>query len=227
MISKPITVLLAEDHVVVRQGLSSLLSSDAAFRIVGGARTGREAVVLARTLHPDVILMDIAMPVLNGMEATRQIMMADPKARVLILSAHSEDEYIQRLCAVGAAGFLEKQSSAEILTQAIREVARGNTFFSPSIARRLHKNDQGPVDREGKRKANAARLTPREAEVLQLVAEGSANKQVAADLRISVKTVEKHRQSLMTKLGLHNTASLTRYAIAAGVITGAVHVTII
>lgn len=225
--AKPITVLLAEDHVVVRQGLSALLGSDAAFHIVGGARTGREAVDLARTLRPDVILMDIAMPVLNGMEATRQIIGENPKARVLILSAHSEDEYIQRLCAVGAAGFLEKQSSAEILTQAIREVARGETFFSPSIARRLRAKSRGPVDRDGRPKANAARLTSREAEVLQLVAEGAANKQVASALRISVKTVEKHRQSLMKKLGLHNTASLTRHAIATGVITGGVQVTII
>jgi DNA-binding NarL/FixJ family response regulator len=225
--SKPITVLLAEDHVVVRQGLSALLGADGRFHIVGGARTGREAVDLARTLRPDVVLMDIAMPVLNGMEATRQIMEANPKARVLILSAHSDDEYIQRLCAVGAAGFLEKQSSAEILTQAIQEVAGGKKFFSPSIARRMRAKDHGPVDRDGLLKANAARLTTREAEVLQLVAEGSANKQVAATLGISVNTVEKHRQSLMTKLGLHNTASLTRYAIATGVISGGVQVTII
>lgn len=227
MKSKPITVLIAEDHTVVRQGLSALLSADAAFQIVGGARSGREAVNQARTLHPDVILMDIAMPVLNGMEATRQIVAANPSARVLILSAHSEDEYIQRLCAAGASGFLEKQSSAEILTQAIREVARGEKYFSPSIARRMKAKNEGPQDREGRPKANAARLTTREAEVLQLVAEGSANKQIAATLGISVKTVEKHRQNLMEKLNLRNTASLTRYAIATGVIAGGVKVTII
>lgn len=227
MKTKPITVLIAEDHIVVRQGLSALLNADAAFQIVGGARTGREAVNQARTLHPDVILMDIAMPILNGMEATRQIVAADPSARVLILSAHSEDEYIQRLCAAGASGFLEKQSSAEVLTQAIREVAGGEKFFSPSIARRMKLKNEGPQDREGQLKANAARLTTREAEVLQLVAEGSANKQMAATLGISVKTVEKHRQNLMEKLNLRNTASLTRYAIATGVIAGGVKVTII
>lgn len=227
MKSKPITVLIAEDHTVVRQGLSALLNADDAFKIVGGARTGREAVNQARTLHPDVILMDIAMPVLNGMEATRQIVAANPSARVLILSAHSEDEYIQRLCAAGASGFLEKQSSAEILTQAIREVARGEKYFSPSIARRMKAKNEGPQDREGRPKANAARLTTREAEVLQLVAEGSANKQIAVTLGISVKTVEKHRQNLMDKLNLRNTASLTRYALATGVIAGGVKVTII
>jgi DNA-binding NarL/FixJ family response regulator len=224
---KPITVLLAEDHAVVRQGLSALLNADGHFQMVGGARTGREAVDLAESLRPDVILMDIAMPILNGLEATRQILAANPAARVLILSAHSDDEYIKRLCAAGVAGFLEKQSSAEILTQAIREVAAGRTFFSPSIARRLRDQAAQPRDRNGLARINAARLTAREAEVLQLVAEGSANKQIAAVLGISIKTVEKHRQHLMDKLNIHDTAGLTRHAIASGVIESSVQLTII
>jgi DNA-binding NarL/FixJ family response regulator len=224
---KKITVLLAEDHSVVRQGLCALLNADGHFKMVGEARTGREAVEKAKALRPDVILMDIAMPVLNGLEATRQIITANPAARVIILSAHSDDEYIERMTAVGAVGFLEKQTSADVLTKAIREVANGNNFFSPSIAKRISNDLSKPRDRDGLVKANATRLTSRESEVLQLVAEGSANKQVAAALGISIKTVEKHRQHLMDKLNIHDTAGLTRYAISAGVIENSVQLTII
>jgi len=223
---KPITVLLAEDHAIVRQGLCALLDQDGHFKMVGEARTGREAVEMTRALRPDVILMDIAMPVLNGLEATRQILAANPAAKVVILSAHSDDEYIERMIDVGVVGFLEKQTSAEILTKAIRVVAGGATFFSPSIARRLNTGAR-PRDRDGLLKPNGARLTSRESEVLQLVAEGSANKQVAAELSISIKTVEKHRQHLMDKLNIHDTAGLTRYAIAAGVIESSVQLTIV
>ena len=222
-----ISVLLADDHAIVRQGLSALLSADGHFRMVGQARTGREAVEMALTLLPDVILMDIAMPVLNGLEATRQILAANPQAKVVILSAHSDDEYIERMRSAGVAGFLEKQTSAEILTKAIREVASGKVFFSPSIAKRIAAAVERPRDREGMLKANGNRLTARESEVLQLVAEGSANKQVAASLGISIKTVEKHRQNLMDKLNIHDTAGLTRYAISAGVIESSVQLTII
>jgi len=225
--TKKITILLADDHAIVRQGLSALLNADGHFSMVGQARTGREAVEMARTLRPDVILMDIAMPVLNGLEATRQILAADPTAKIVILSAHSDDEYIERMRSAGVAGFLEKQTSAEILTKAIREVASGKIVFSPTIARRLEKDQTLPRDRDGQLKANGSRLTAREAEVLQLVAEGSANKQVAATLGISIKTVEKHRQNLMDKLHIHDTAGLTRYAISAGVIESSVQLTIV
>jgi DNA-binding NarL/FixJ family response regulator len=225
--SKPITVLLAEDHAIVRQGLCALLNVDGHFRMVGEARNGREAVEMARTLKPEVILMDIAMPVLNGLEATRQILRANPAAKIVILSAHSDDEYIERMRAAGVAGFLEKQSSAEILTKAIQEVARGKTYFSPAIVKRLGHDSGHTLDRDGMVKVGSNRLTTREAEVLQLVAEGSANKQVAAELGISIKTVEKHRQHLMNKLNIQGTAGLTRYAIAAGVIESSVQLTII
>jgi DNA-binding NarL/FixJ family response regulator len=224
---KKITVLLADDHAIVRQGLTALLNTDGHFIMVGQATNGREAVEMAHKLKPDVILMDIAMPVLNGMEATRQILAANATAKVVILSAHSDDEYIERMRAAGVAGFLEKQTSAEILAKAIREVAKGNVFFSPSIAKRLRDTENQPRDREGLLKANGSQLTAREAEVLQLVAEGSANKQVAAQLGISIKTVEKHRQNLMDKLNIHDTAGLTRYAISAGVIESSVQLTII
>jgi DNA-binding NarL/FixJ family response regulator len=224
---KQITVLLAEDHAIVRQGLCSLLRADGHFLVVGEARTGREAVEMARTLRPDVILMDIAMPVLNGLEATRQILVANPAAKVVVLSAHSDDVYVERMNEAGVVGFLEKQTSAEILTKAIHEVVAGHTFFSPAIARRRRADQSKPRDRDGLLKAHGARLTSRESEVLQLVAEGSANKQVAAELGISIKTVEKHRQHLMDKLKIHDTAGLTRYAIAQGIVESDVQVTII
>jgi DNA-binding NarL/FixJ family response regulator len=224
---KQINVLLVEDHVVMRQGLRSLLNTDGRFVIVGEARTGREAVKMVRALTPDVILMDIAMPVLNGLEATRQILAANPAAKVLVLSAYSEHAYVERMCAVGVVGFLEKQTSAEILTKAIHLVASGKRFFSPTIAKRLRIEASKPLDRNGLPKANGYRLTSRESEVLQLVAEGWANKQIAAELGISIKTVEKHRQHLMDKLNIHDTAGLTRYAIAAGIIESSIHLTII
>jgi DNA-binding NarL/FixJ family response regulator len=224
---KQITVMLAEDHAVVRQGLCALLNADGRFKMAGEARNGREAVEMAKTLRPDVILMDIAMPGLNGLESTRQILAANPAAKVLILSAHSDDEYIERTRASGVAGFLEKQTSAEILTKAIIEVAKGNNFFSPSIAKRMGDDPSRPRGRDGLLKSNGTRLTSRESEVLQLVAEGSANKQVAGELGISIKTVEKHRQHLMDKLNIHDTAGLTRYAIAAGVIESSVQLTIV
>ena len=225
--TKQITVLLAEDHAIVRQGLIALLNADGSFKLAGEAKNGQEAVKLALSMRPDVILMDIAMPVLNGLEATRQILAANPAARIIILSAHSEDVYVDRMNEVGAAGFLEKQTSAEILAKAIHEVAKGNPFYSPSIAKRLQATQNKPRDRDGLIKAHGNRLTSRETEVLQLVAEGSPNKQVADSLGISIKTVEKHRQHLMDKLNIHDTAGLTRYAISAGIIESSVQLTII
>jgi DNA-binding NarL/FixJ family response regulator len=225
--AKQITVLVAEDHIIVRQGVCAVLKADGHFTIVGEARSGREAVEMAKTLRPDVVLMDIAMPVLNELEATRQILSADPTARVVILSAHSDDMYLECSQAAGVVGFIEKHGSAEILIQSIREVAKGSTFFSPAIVKRSRDEQNKPRDRHGLLKANSIHLTSREAEVLQLVAEGSANKQVAAELGISIKTVEKHRQHLMEKLNIHDTAGLTRYAIAVGVIECSVQLTII
>jgi len=225
--TKQITVLLAEDHVVVREGLSSLLNVDGRFRILGEARTGRQAVEMAQVLRPEVVLMDIAMPVLNGLEATKQILATDPAAKVLILSAYSDDEYISRASAAGAIGFLEKQTSSEILIKAIHEVAKGKPFFSPTIAKRKRKAQNKDRSRNGLLKASSALLTSRELEVLQLVAEGSANRQIALELGISIKTVEKHRQNLMDKLSIHDTAGLTRFAIATGVIENSVRLTIV
>ncbi|MFA5192801.1 MAG: response regulator transcription factor [Verrucomicrobiia bacterium] len=224
---KRITVLLAEDHTVVREGLRRLLLAEHDIAVVGEAATGRQAVALAKSLRPAVIVMDIAMPRLNGLEATRQIRKAVPDTKVLILSAHSDDAYVEQLTALGAAGFLVKQTSSHVLSQAIREVQKGNTFFSPSIAKRLRDADEQPARRAERLKKHAAGLSSRELETLQLIAEGQANKQVAAELGISVKTVEKHRDHLMKKLDIHDTAGLTRYAIAAGIVESTVQLTVV
>ncbi len=215
---KKITVLLADDHTIVLQGLCKLLESDHDIKVVGQAVTGREAVALAQKLRPDIIIMDIAMPLLNGLEATRQILQANPAAKVLILSGHSDDAYIERTSALGAVGYLIKQTTGQFLAEAIREVAKGNTYFSPSITERRLAMEQKSASRKGRPAGSASRLTAREAEVLQLVAEGKSNKQVATELDISIKTVEKHRDHLMQKLGIHDTAGLTRYAVEIGVI---------
>lgn len=215
---KRITVVLAEDHTIVREGLRALLEAEDDIEVIGEAQTGREAVQLARRLQPAVIVMDIAMPLLNGVEATRQILRDVPATKILILSAHHDDEYVEQLTLLGAAGYLIKQASADFLARAIREVSKGKSFFSPAITKRLRHLEQGALDRGGRLRRRGARLTSREVEVLQLIAEGKANKQTAAELSISVKTVEKHRQHLMDKLDLHDTAALTRYAIAAGII---------
>jgi DNA-binding NarL/FixJ family response regulator len=224
---KKITVLLAEDHMVVREGFRKMLELESDFEIVGEAQDGRKAVALAKKLHPEVVLMDIAMPLLNGLEATRQIIKDRPVAKVLMLSAHSDDAYVTNAIESGARGFLLKQTSAHDVCRAIREIQNGKTFFSPSISKRLdHFKPQlsGRARIPGKK---AADLTSREIEVLQLIAEGKANKQTASELGIGLKTVEKHREHLMEKLDIHDTAGLTRYAISAGIIESSVQLTIV
>ena len=192
-----IKVLLADDHIVVRQGLRALLMSEEDIEIVGEADNGRQAIQQVKKLMPDVAIIDIAMPVLNGLEATRQITRAVPSTKVLILSSYSDDEYVQQLTEAGAAGYLVKQTAATDLLKAIREAYRGNAYFSPSIAKRLrdHCREAFVTGQPVKRRSDY--LTAREAEVLQLIAEGRANKQIAAELCISIKTVEKHRQQVM------------------------------
>ena len=212
--------------MIVREGLRVLLEAEGDIEVVGEAQTGRQAVQLAKKLRPAVVVMDIAMPQLNGLEATQRILKVVPATRVLILSAHGDDGYLRQVVMLGAAGYLIKQTSAHVLSEAIREVQKGNTFFSPSIANRLRSLSLNSPDGCRSLKKKGA-LTSRELEVLQLIAEGKANKQIARGLGISIKTVEKHRQHLMRKLDLHDTAGLTRYAIAAGIIESSVQVTII
>jgi DNA-binding NarL/FixJ family response regulator len=195
--------------------------------VVGEAQDGRQAVALAEKLRPDVVLMDIAMPRLNGLEATRQILKAFPATKVLMLSAHNDDAYVDTAIASGAVGFLLKQSSSNEVCRAIREVFGGKTFFSLPISRRLnHLRPQLP-GHGGLSRQEIAPLTAREMEVLQLIAEGKANKEAASELGINIKTVEKHREHLMQKLDIHDTAGLTRYAISAGIIESSVQLTIV
>ena len=224
---KQITVLLAEDHTVVREGLRKMLQLEDCFEVVGEAQDGRQAVALAKKHRPNVVLMDIAMPLLNGLEATRQVLKANPDIKVLILSAHSDDAYVKNAAESGAVGFLLKQTSAHEVCRAIQEVQKGNTFFSPSISKRFDRLNPPASVRAGEPKKKAVALTSREMEVLQLIAEGKANKETASELGIGIKTVEKHREHLMEKLNIHDTAGLTRYAIGAGIIESSVQLTIL
>src|ERR1041384_7816152 len=180
---KQITVLLAEDHQIVREGFRSLLKHEDDIEVIGEAETGRQAVQLTKKLRPAVVVMDIAMPLLNGLEATRQIRKALPNTKVLFLSAHSDDAYVDQVAVLGATGFLLKQTSSENLATAIREVQKGNSFYSHSISKRVQKRARKSAER-GASKKNGNSLSSREVEVLQLIAEGKANKQISAELGV-------------------------------------------
>jgi DNA-binding NarL/FixJ family response regulator len=211
-----ISVLIADDHTFIREALRSLLDGDHDIRVVGEADNGRKAMELALELQPDVLLMDVGMPKLNGLEAARQIRKLAPNVRVILLTAFGYDQYIQQMVDADIHGYVIKDSPSNLLNHAIHEVMKGNRFFSPTISRRMKTiYDELPLSSDA---SKAMKLTSREIEVLQLIAEGAANKQIAGELNISIKTVEKHRQNLMDKLRIHETASLTRYAISTGVI---------
>ena len=212
-----IAVLLADDHPVVREGLRALLAVEQDMEIVGEAQDGRQAVELARKTSPDVVVMDLAMPVLNGLEATRKLLERAPTTRVLVLSSYADDECVTQLTQAGATGYLTKQAAGNDLAQAIRAVRRGKAFYSPDIAKRLQDRDSAsPTAGQLPKKKRV--LTDREREVLQLIAEGFSNKEIASELGISIKTEEKHRQAAMNKLDIHETAGLTRYAISRGMV---------
>ena len=224
---KRITVLLAEDHTVVREGFRRILELEDDFEVVGEAEDGRQAVAMVKKLRPAVVVMDIAMPVLNGLEATRQILKAVPSTRILILTAHNDEAYVKSATESGAVGFLLKQASARVLSEGIREVNKGHTFFGPFITKLIPERERKSLDRAGRSKPRKGRLTTREMEVFQLIAEGKANKQIAAELGIGMKTVETHRERLMEKLNIHSIAGLTRLAVAMGIIEHNVQLTII
>ncbi len=217
----PISVLLADDHTLMRQGVRALLEAQPDLKVLGDAEDGRRAVTMARELSPDVIVMDIAMPQLSGLEATRQILRDTPGAKILILSSYGDEEYVHQLADAGACGYLIKQTAATDLIKAIHEAYKGNAFFSPTISRRLLDYYRGAIVKGRPLRRQVEQLTSREQEVLQLVAEGYGNKQIAAALFLSIKTIEKHRQNLMNKLNIHEIAGLTRYAITHGIVEDA------
>src|ERR1044071_2218510 len=214
--AKKISVMLADDHTIVRQGLRLLLEAADDIKVIGEVDNGREAVQAAKKLKPDVVVLDVVMPTLNGVEATRQIVKEVPETKVLILSSYSDDERVLQLIEEGATGYLVKQTAGNDLLNAIREASKGNAYFSPSISRRLLEQCRNSLS--GGTPKRRSILTTREAEVLQLIAEGHPNKQIADQLSISIKTVEKHRQQVINKLNIHDIAGLTRYAISKGMI---------
>jgi DNA-binding NarL/FixJ family response regulator len=211
-------VLLAEDHTIVRKGLRSLLETQAGIEVIGEAQDGREALLKAEQLHPDIVLMDITMPGLNGLEATRQIKKRFPEVKVLILTVHSSEEYIREILRAGASGYLVKQAAPNELIAAIEAIQRGESYLSPSVSRKVVReyvqHAAGSADAD-----TYERLTDREREVLQLIAEGNSTRDIAELLHLSVKTAETHRARLMRKLDIHSTAELTQYAIRRGVIS--------
>jgi DNA-binding NarL/FixJ family response regulator len=215
---KTITVLLADDHNIVRAGMRALLETAEDIQIVGEAANGQQALSETKRLQPDVVLMDLAMPLMNGAEAARRITEQAPASKVLILSSYSDFQRVMSVIRSGVTGYLMKESASEDLLMAIRETAAGNTFFSPVICERLLTQWRGTSPDAIADAATAPKLTNREIDVLQLIAEGYLSKQIAGILSISTKTIEKHRSTLMFKLARHNIARLTRYAMATGVI---------
>jgi DNA-binding NarL/FixJ family response regulator len=214
-----ITVLVADDHTIVRRGLVSLLSLGEGIQVIGEAPDGRAAVDLTLQEDPDVVLMDISMPVLNGLEATARIKKQAPHVRVLILSAYDNDEYITQVVRSGANGYLLKNSSAEELYAAIRSVASGHAFFSPAVSKVIADSYvRGSAPESEPARPSDSRLTSREREILQLVAEGHTHQAVADQLHISVRTVDTHCGNIMKKLDIHDSAGLVTYAIKNGIL---------
>jgi len=215
---KKIAILLVDDHTVVREGLRALLATETDMEVIGEAENGSAAVKMAKKTEPDVVIMDVAMPQLNGLEATRQIRKTLPDTKILVLTSYNDDDCVSQLTKAGAAGYLIKQTAANELPRAIREVRRGNAFYSPAIAKRMRDQARDAFDSGGASNRKSNELTAREAEVLQLITEGLSNKETGIRLDISIKTVEKHRQQAMNKLNIHEVAGLTRYAISKGVV---------
>jgi DNA-binding NarL/FixJ family response regulator len=210
-------ILLADDHNVLRKGLRRILEEQPDLEVVGEASDGREAVTLNNQLHPDIIVMDIAMPLMNGLEATRQILQRSAGVNVLILSMYSDENYVVQVLRAGARGYLLKDTAEEDLITAVRAVAKGQPFFSPKIAKLLMGDSIQRLRTEGKSDSYDL-LTPREREVLQLIAEGKSNKEAAAALFVSPTTIETHRARIMDKLDLHSTADIVLYAVRKGIV---------
>ncbi|MDQ6699609.1 MAG: response regulator transcription factor [Acidobacteriota bacterium] len=210
-------ILLADDHGIVRQGLRAVLAREPSLEVIGESSDGREAVRLAEALQPNIVIMDISMPQLNGLEAAKQIVKASPRTHIIILSMHSDETYLIRALQAGVKGYLLKESAEEDLIRAVRMVAQGKTFFSPAVTNALLADYMRDMQQRNLRDSYDL-LTEREREVLQLLAEGKSNKEAASVLDVSTNTVETHRTNLMQKLGLHNTAEIVLYAVRKKII---------
>ena len=222
---KAVTVLIVDDHQMMRDALVAILGRHKDLDVVGQASDGREGAELAEKLKPDVVTLDVAMPNLNGLDAARNIRRRSASTRIVMVTAYEDDFFIQQALEAGVDGYVSKKQAAETLAAAVREVAKGDKSFSPEVKRRIAQYEKSADGRKLTRR-KTDKLTDREVEVLQLIAEGNANKQTADKLGISIKTVEKHRQAAMNKLHIHDTAGLTRYAIAAGLVESPVQLAV-
>jgi two-component system response regulator NreC len=217
MSHKTITIFLADDHTIVRQGLAKLLEGEPNLRVIGEAENGREAVVKVEKLKPDVVLMDIAMPMLNGIEATRQIRKVCPQTKVIILSMHSHDRYISELFSLGASGYLLKSSTGTDIINAIYTALKGSTYLSPSISDKVIE-DYLSLKKKSHQDDLYNRLSNREREVFQMIAEGRSTKEIADILCLSPSTVKTHRSNIMEKLEMDNISQLIQFAIHLGIV---------
>ena len=215
---KKLRILLADDHTVMRSGLRALLERQNNLEVIGEADNGRDAVSLSSSLSPDVVVMDVAMPLLNGIEAAKFILKQSPSTSIVMLSMHSDESYVMRSLNAGARGYLLKDSAAAELLSALDAVSHGKSFFSSAV-RRLLAEDYIRILRQKGIVDSYDLLTAREREILQLLAEGKTNKEVASDLNISPYTVETHRAHILEKLGLHTPAELILYAVRKGIIS--------
>jgi two-component system response regulator NreC len=215
---KTLRILLADDHIVMRTGLRALLERQPHLEVVGESENGRETVTLAGSLRPDVVVMDVGMPILNGIDATQTIVAECPTTAVIILSMHADESYVMRALKAGARGYLLKDSAAADLMGAIQAVSQGKSFFSPKVSRILAEDYVRVLKQKGSADTYDL-LTSREREILQLLAEGKTNKEVASALNISPYTVETHRSHILQKLNLHNSAELVLYAVRKGIIS--------
>ncbi|MFZ1916848.1 MAG: response regulator transcription factor [Terriglobales bacterium] len=215
----PLRILLADDHEIVRKGLCALLRAQPDWEVCGEASNGREAVEKATQLQPEVIILDIGMPSLNGLEATRQILKASPQVKILILTLHDSDQVVQEVLNAGARGFLLKSDAARDLVAAVDALRRGKIYFTPKVASMVLdgylRRDKKPTSPE---MPTRSRLTPREREIVQLLAEGKSSKEVAVVLGLSVKTAETHRSNIMRKLELHSVSDLVLYAVRNNIV---------